>query len=302
MSRENIKYEMQGGMIMDASKTGKLIAAKRKEKGLTQKELAERLKVTDKAVSKWETGRGMPDVSVLEKLAEELGVTVSEMLNGSEVEKELLPETADKIIMDTIKSSEQKVSRKRLIAIGAGVAAAILMICGSILVYIFAQTVTADDIETLEESINNRIVFRYSDEKVQVLKTESTRDKLVVLYTHKGVSGLYIYNESRLFPGRYSDLSTEVMPKKNGEIVEYYIVNDGKTTIIAAGVDFPQEACYYSYKIFGIEQTFAIEDQKAFLDVHTYSGSEELPLITVLNKDKKPLYDDFGRKLEGNWQ
>ena len=287
---------------MDASKTGKLIAAKRKEKGLTQKELAERLKVTDKAVSKWETGRGMPDVSVLEKLAEELGVTVSEMLNGSEVEKELLPETADKIIMDTIKSSEQKVSRKRLIAIGAGVAAAILMICGSILVYIFAQTVTADDIETLEESINNRIVFRYSDEKVQVLKTESTRDKLVVLYTHKGVSGLYIYNESRLFPGRYSDLSTEVMPKKNGEIVEYYIVNDGKTTIIAAGVDFPQEACYYSYKIFGIEQTFAIEDQKAFLDVHTYSGSEELPLITVLNKDKKPLYDDFGRKLEGNWQ
>ena len=287
---------------MDASETGKLIAAKLKEKRLTQKELAERLKVTDKAVSKWETGRGMPDVSVLEELSRELEISVSEILNGKEVERDMLPETADKIIVDTMKSSKRKVNKKRLMAIGAGVAAAILMICGSILVYIFAQTVTADDIETLEESINNRIVFRYSDEKVQVLKTESTQDKLVVLYTHQGVSGLYIYNESRLFPGRYSDLSTEVMPKKNGEIVEYYIVNDGKTTIIAAGVDFPQEACYYSYKFFGIEQTFEIEDQKAFLDVHTYSGSEELPLITILNKDKKPLYDDFGRKLEENWQ
>lgn len=286
---------------MDASKTGKLIAAKRKEKGLTQKELAEKIGVTDKAVSKWETGRGMPDVSVLEKLAEELEVTVSEILNGSEVEKELLPETADKIIVDTLKSSKQKISRKRLIAIGVGAAAAILMICGYILVNLFSQTVTADDLETLEERINNRITFRYSDERAQVLKTEITRDKLVVLYTHQGVSGLYVYDESRLFPGRYDDLSLEVMPNKNGEIVEYYIVNDGKTTIIAAGVDFPQEACYYSYKIFGIEQTFAIEDQKAFLDVHTYSGSEELPLITILNKGKKPLYDDFGEKIEENW-
>lgn len=286
---------------MDASKTGKLIAAKRKEKGITQKELAEKIGVTDKAVSKWETGRGMPDVSVLEKLAEELEITISEMLNGGEVERELLPETADKIIVDALKSSERKISRKRFLTIGAGVAAAILVICGSILVNLFSQTVTADDLQTLEERINNRITFRYSDERAQVLKTESIRDKLIVLYTHQGMSGLYVYDESRLFPGRYDDLSLEVMPNKNGEMVEYYLVNDGKTTIIAAGVDFPQEACYYSYKIFGIEQTFAIEDQKAFLDVHTYSGSEELHLITILNKDKKPLYDDFGEKIEENW-
>ena len=55
---------------MDAKATGTLIAARRKEKGLSQAELAERLHVTDKAVSRWETGRGMPAIDSLEPLAE----------------------------------------------------------------------------------------------------------------------------------------------------------------------------------------------------------------------------------------
>ena len=64
------------------NKTGQFIARRRKEIGLTQKELAERLGVTNKAVSKWETGGGMPDVSVLETLAGVLEVSVDELLRG----------------------------------------------------------------------------------------------------------------------------------------------------------------------------------------------------------------------------
>ena len=67
---------------MDAKKTGELIAALRKEKGWSQTELAERLGVTNKAVSRWETGRGYPDVELLPLLAKELGVTISELLDG----------------------------------------------------------------------------------------------------------------------------------------------------------------------------------------------------------------------------
>ena len=67
---------------MDAKKTGTLIAALRKEKGWSQTELAERLGVTNKAVSRWETGRGYPDVELLPLLAKELGVTISELLDG----------------------------------------------------------------------------------------------------------------------------------------------------------------------------------------------------------------------------
>lgn len=67
---------------MDVRKTGALIAERRKALGLTQKELAEQLLVSDKAVSKWETGAGYPEVTLLPLLAQTLGITVDELLAG----------------------------------------------------------------------------------------------------------------------------------------------------------------------------------------------------------------------------
>lgn len=72
---------------MDHEKTGKLIAARRNQLGLTQKELAQQLHVSDRAVSRWERGVGFPDISTLEPLADALEVTVLELLHG-----ELSPE------------------------------------------------------------------------------------------------------------------------------------------------------------------------------------------------------------------
>lgn len=69
---------------MNNIKIGQFISEKRKALGLTQQELAEKLQITNKAVSKWETGDGMPDVQLLTPLANELGVTVDEILNGEE--------------------------------------------------------------------------------------------------------------------------------------------------------------------------------------------------------------------------
>ena len=67
---------------MDAKATGGLIARRRKEKNWSQGELTERLHVTDKAVSKWETGRGFPDLKLLEPLAQTLEVSLVELLQG----------------------------------------------------------------------------------------------------------------------------------------------------------------------------------------------------------------------------
>lgn len=72
---------------MDRSKTGALIAAARKEKNMTQKELAKVLHVSDRAVSKWERGVGFPDVSLLEPLAEALNLQVMDLLRGEEQEQ-----------------------------------------------------------------------------------------------------------------------------------------------------------------------------------------------------------------------
>ena len=67
---------------MDHEKTGALIRKLRTEKGLTQRALAERLHVSDKAVSKWERGAGCPDISLLPALAEELGASLESLLDG----------------------------------------------------------------------------------------------------------------------------------------------------------------------------------------------------------------------------
>lgn len=69
--------------MLDCRKTGELICRLRKEKGLTQLQLAERLHVSDKAVSKWERGLGCPDVSLLSALSETLGVNVERLLDGN---------------------------------------------------------------------------------------------------------------------------------------------------------------------------------------------------------------------------
>lgn len=73
---------------MDAKKTGNLISEKRKEKGLTQKQLADLLSVSDRAVSKWERGKGFPDVSLLTPLAEALDISIVDLIEGEVKEKE----------------------------------------------------------------------------------------------------------------------------------------------------------------------------------------------------------------------
>ena len=67
---------------MDSFVTGDTIKALREKKGMTQKQLGDQLLVCDKTISKWETGKGLPDITLLEPLAKALGVSVSELLSG----------------------------------------------------------------------------------------------------------------------------------------------------------------------------------------------------------------------------
>lgn len=73
---------------MNQIKIGKFISKCRKEKNMTQAQLAEKLNITDRAVSKWETGRGMPDSSIMLELCSELGITVNELLSGERLKME----------------------------------------------------------------------------------------------------------------------------------------------------------------------------------------------------------------------
>ena len=72
---------------MNQEKIGNFILELRKEKNMTQQELADKIGVTDKAISKWENGRGMPDLSLMKPLCKELGITINELISGERIDK-----------------------------------------------------------------------------------------------------------------------------------------------------------------------------------------------------------------------
>ena len=94
---------------MDNVKTGLLIAQIRKDKGYTQKELAEKINVSNATVSKWETGKGFPDISLLESLANSLDIKVSDIIAGEIIEDTNITENIVTDIVDaTINEQEKK--------------------------------------------------------------------------------------------------------------------------------------------------------------------------------------------------
>lgn len=91
---------------MDQEKIGKFILEMRKQKGLTQKELAEMVGISDKTISKWECGNSMPDISYLESLCNSLGISVNELLSGQCLSGESYSEKAEENIMTLMKENE----------------------------------------------------------------------------------------------------------------------------------------------------------------------------------------------------
>lgn len=104
---------------MDNIRTGRFIADLRKEKGWTQVELADKLGVTDKAVSRWETGKGFPDISLMKPISETLEITVNELLVGVRIDPEYSQKKADDTIIQTLSDSKELVNKIINVAIFA---------------------------------------------------------------------------------------------------------------------------------------------------------------------------------------
>ena len=102
---------------MNQVEIGKFIAKCRKEKKLTQAQLAEKLNITDRAVSKWETGKSMPDSSIMLELCEILGITVNELLSGEKIDMESYEKKADENLITLKKKDENNMTKNFIISI-----------------------------------------------------------------------------------------------------------------------------------------------------------------------------------------
>ena len=99
---------------MDQVKIGQFIKAMRKEKNLTQREVAEKLNISEKTVSKWETGNGLPEVGLMLPLCKLLEISVNELLSGARLDEKLYFEKAEQNIMSLIQE-RQRQKRKLLL-------------------------------------------------------------------------------------------------------------------------------------------------------------------------------------------
>ena len=145
---------------MNQEKIGKFIAKCRKDKNLTQGELADKLNISNKAISKWETGRGMPDASIMLELCAYLGITVNELLSGEKLEEEEYKEKANENIINIAKESEKnkKVKNRIIIVLTIIIIFSILLLITNIIYRNFEVTLEYDN-RLIKCEINNEDII-----------------------------------------------------------------------------------------------------------------------------------------------
>ena len=276
---------------MDAKATGGLIARRRKERNWSQGDLAERLHVTDKAVSRWETGRGLPSLDLLEPLAEALGLTVSELLSGRELTPEELPKAAGEQIMETMQEKAR---------ILKGFAAAVVMIialAGIFFGYHYLTTAPETDLARLEE-LAAAYLGRFQDagedgfdyNALEIVEMERRGDYLAALCSDgQGNWCMCVFDRDGVFSDRWMANGGKSR-MATGKLGSWNFGNPREAVIIFCGGGLPEEAAYYRFQNSGITYTCPIEGGRV-LDVFVLPDTGDISSYPeeVLDQDGDPL-------------
>ena len=277
---------------MDANMTGQLIAARRRELGLSQTELAQQLHVTDKAVSRWETGRGMPAVDSLEPLAEALGLSVSELLSGKRLTAEELPRTADGQILESMRRNIRMIWR----GFGAALICAVIM-AGSYLGYHWFTSVSETDVDALTKQAADYLLKpsrgftpEADPDTLRIVELERKGDYLAALCADdQGSWCMCVYDRDRVFEDRWR--SGGGKPRLTaGTLGSWNFGNPQEAVIIFCGGDLPEEAAYYTFRNSGITYQCPIENRQV-LDVFLLPGTNDISSYPeeLLDGDGEPL-------------
>ncbi len=177
------KNDNLGGKHMDLVKIGKYIAGKRKALGLTQVQVADKLGMSDKSVSKWERGVCLPDVSIYMDLCNILGISLNEFLTGEDLEEEKILEASEENLIQIIKDGKyMKRKLKSVIVLLTGIC---VVLIGVLLAFCIKKKAEINYIEALSEESTERgtaemlagteqaFLYHYSvEDKIQKLAVE----------------------------------------------------------------------------------------------------------------------------------
>lgn len=285
---------------MDAKATGGLIARRRKEQNWSQGDLAARLHVTDKAVSRWETGRGLPSVDLLEPLAEALGLTVSELLSGRELTAEELPKAAGEQIMESMRKNRRQVWKGVL-----AVLAAMALTAGVYVGYHYVTTVPwsqdpAFDWTELEQQAAAYLdrpgklasdTFDY--DTLSIVKMDQRGDYLAALCVDGSGDNwcICIYDRDKVFPDRWR-ANGGAMGMKDGQINSWNFGDpQGNAVIVMAGWGLPWDIAAYSFENGDITYTCDTVFAGMFLDLFIIPDSNDVASVPLefLDENGNPL-------------
>ncbi len=203
---------------MDIQKCGAFITLLRKEQGITQKQLAEQIGVTDKAISRWETGKGLPDASSLLALSERFGVTINELLRGERTTaSETIEQIAEENVVGVLKmhDGEKKKSRRLRVAV------VVSIVCvAAILIAVFGGAVIAEirgDGYSLSARYYTRMAQGVADDIKDGHYERAVKHIGFILRDREKAQAKWIDNVTALFSTELKIESFEVFPMEEDD-------------------------------------------------------------------------------------
>ena len=170
---------------MDQKRIGAFIKDVRREKGLTQEQFAEKLGVSQKSVSRWETGKTMPDYSLLASICDVLEINAAELLGAERIDGDIITKQQATDMTRTLISLVSGRHGVRKI-VGAVLSAVIMLVC-AVGLYNYEFSVSVDSTTDLEKAVNE---YHFDDEvSADILEMQAVGNRLYVLYGEKEYPG-----------------------------------------------------------------------------------------------------------------
>lgn len=277
---------------MDQVKIGKFIAMLRKEQNMTQLELATKLGVTDRAISKWENGRGLPELSLIKPLSEALSVSINELLCGERIEEADAKQKSEEMIISTLDYSRESIKSAKKIFVS--ILGCILLLI-TVLIILFALDVNrmrnnqpvifstwgfsyVPPIDLHEEEVDlaiiNYLVARGDAEPKQheEEKTFAVMRKFLIEETKAGTDyNVYAW----VLEEKYYEEAGEIQQDSGSSIPYKFVVEKQGEEYVVVDTQIPRDGSYYSVDMKDIFPATVRRDME---EVHSDGTIERLQM------------------------
>ena len=281
---------------MNQSKNGNFIAKLRKEKNMTQEQLAEKMGVSINAVSKWERGLSFPDVSLYKKLCQELGISIEELING---EKDNSEEAKDRAIINTIKEKETSKKKLHMVMLISSIIIIILAIV-SIVIYKnsedklskyyeknYEKTFVARDVEAF---LKYRHEGKYPDYYGGMYISDDANNLIVLIVKDKipskGSKEFYYYNElftiDESVKIEYVKNSYDELEKVYNKINDYLINHEPPKDFNSVGIDIKKNKVIVNYVV--VDEKVKKEFKEKIIDSDLVEFEQGIDFVNDKNK------------------